>query len=222
LLQTVEHSIKYIPPQNPSEAMQEEYAICRTDLAAFIEKTFKMVSPGVPFKFNWHIDAISEYLTALTDRKIRKLIINIPPRSLKSISCNVAWPAWLMGKDPTSRIMSASYAQSLSDKHSTDCRLLIESPWYKACFPNTRLSDDNNQKRKYVTTARGHRIATSVGGVATGEGADYLVLDDPHSAQDAQSKLIREGQISWIDTSWSSRMDDKETGVQLLIMQRLH
>lgn len=216
------HKIKYIPPQSYAEAIQEEYAVCRTDLAAFIEKTFKMVSPGVEYKHNWHIECIAEYLMALYQREIKKLIINIPPRALKSISCNVAWPAWLLGKDPSSRIMSASYAQSLSDKHSTDCRLLIESPWYKNCFPRTSLSDDNNQKRKYVTTARGHRIATSVGGTATGEGANYLILDDPHSVSDAQSKAIRESQVEWIDTSWSSRLDDKENGVMLLIMQRVH
>ncbi len=214
--------VSYVPPATETELQQEINAILRTDLAAFIEKVFHTVSPGEPFLHNWHIDCIAEHLMALERRDFRKLIINIPPRALKSISCNVAWPAWLLGQDPSNRMLSASYAQSLSDKHSTDCRLVIESNWYRSVFPGTKLSADNNQKRKYVTTARGHRIATSVGGVATGEGGNILILDDPHSAADAQSDVIRKGQVDWINTSWASRLNDKINGLQLLIMQRLH
>lgn len=219
-------TFRYVPPM-PEDALQNEQRrllkyLIKTDFVAFVEKVFHTVSPGVKYIPNWHIDCIAEYLLAMESGEIKKLIINVPPRSLKSIMCNVAWPAWLLGHQATRRIISASYAQSLSNKHSTDCRLVMESPWYKETFPNAVLSDDNNQKMKYVTTQRGHRIATSVGGVATGEGGNFLILDDPHSAADANSKTIRESQIEWIDTSWSSRLDDKENGVMLCIMQRLH
>lgn len=202
--------------------MEEEYAFCRTDLSAFIEKTFKTVSPGDRFEHNWHIDAIAEFLTACTKREIKRGIINIPPRSLKSISCSVAWPAWLLGHNPAEKIMCASYSGALAIKHSVDCRFMIEQPWYQGCFPNTKIAPDSNTKSKYITTARGHRIATSVGGTATGEGGDILIVDDPHSAADAQSKAIRTTQNDWFSQSFVSRLNNKEQGVILVIMQRLH
>lgn len=204
------------------EAEELEIALCRTDLAAFIEKTFKIVSPGEEYLHNWHIEAISEYLLACERGEINRLIINIPPRSLKSVSVTVSWPAWLLGQDPSRKIMAASYSGLLSVKHSVDCRHLIESPFYQKLFPKTRLADDNNQKTKYITTARGHRIATSVGGTSTGEGGNFLILDDPHSAAEAQSKKIRESQLAWYDQSWSTRLNDKKHGVQVVVMQRLH
>jgi len=209
-----------IPPSVYS--IEEELAFCRSDFSAFIEKTFKIVSPSVTFYDNWHLHCIAEYLLALQRRDIKRLIINIPPRSLKSISCSVAWPAWILGHDPSAKIMCASYSNLLSTKHSIDCRYLIESAYYKRLFPNTILADDNNQKTKYLTTMRGHRIATSVGGTSTGEGGNYLILDDPNSASDAQSKQIRTQQNMWIDQSWSTRLNDKQNDVMLVIQQRLH
>lgn len=199
-----------------------EHALCREDLAAFIEKTFKIVTPGVQYHHSWHIECIAEYLTACYRREIKRLIINIPPRSLKSVSSSVAFPAWLLGKDPSTRIMCASYAKSLSLKHSVDCRLVMESEWYKQCFPKTRITSDNNQKTYYITTERGYRLATSTGAATTGEGGNFLIVDDPHNAQEAQSKIIREGQINWFDQSFSTRLNDKENDVIIVIMQRLH
>lgn len=205
-----------------SPTFEEEAAFCRRDLSAFIEKTFKIVSPGDKYSHNWHLEAISEFLMACTRREIKRGIINIPPRSLKSISCSVAWPAWLLGHNPAEKIMCASYSGALAIKHSVDCRFMIEHPWYQKTFPNTRIAGDSNTKSKYITTARGHRIATSVGGTATGEGGDILIVDDPHSASDAQSKAIRTSQIDWFRQSFSTRLNDKENGVILVIMQRLH
>lgn len=216
MMQMAEHAQTY------KFSVDEELAFCRNDLSAFIEKSFKIVSPGVHFENNWHLECIAEYLTACQNREIKKLIINIPPRYLKSISCTVAWPAWLLGKDPSTKIMCASYSGLLSTKHSVDCRYLIESQYYRKLFPRTIITDDNNQKTKYVTTQRGHRIATSVGGTSTGEGGNFLIIDDPHSAGDAQSKQIRTSQLEWFDQSWSTRLNDKKNDVMLVIMQRLH
>ncbi len=181
-----------------------------------------MVSAGDQFIHNWHLDAMAEYLAACQRREIQRLIINIPPRALKSITCSVAWPAWLLGRDPTSRIICSSYALQLSIKHSVDCRMLMQSDFYRHCFPSTQIVDDNNQKSKYVTTARGHRIATSTGGSLTGEGGDILIVDDPHKASDAQSKIKRDNTIGWFDSSLSTRLNSKKNGVILVIMQRLH
>lgn len=199
-----------------------EYQICRKDLAAFVEKTFKTITPGVSFCPNWHLDCMAEYLMACYRREIKRLIINVPPRSLKSVSCTVAFPAWVLGQDPSNKIISSSYSKHLSIKHSVDCRFMMESEWYKKCFPNTRIADDDNQKSKYVTTARGHRMATSTGAATTGEGGNFLIVDDPHNAMEAQSKVIRTSQIEWFDQSFSTRLNDKKEDVIIVIMQRLH
>lgn len=201
---------------------KEIKALLRTDLAAFIEKVFTHVDPGAEYLPNWHIDLIAEYLKAAQNGDIQRLIINIPPRHLKSISVSVAFPAWLLGHNPSEQIMCASYSQSLSDKHSLDARLVIESDWYRSLFPYTRLVEDQNTKRKFVTTSRGFRVATSVGGTATGEGGNFLIVDDPVSAQQSDSTLYRENANIWFDRTFYTRLNDKKKGCIIVIMQRFH
>lgn len=197
-------------------------ALLRTRLAAFTRKTFATVDPGVPYSHNWHVDLIAEYLEACTRREIKRLVINIPPRYLKSISVTVAWPAWLLGKDPGERILAASYAHKLSLKHSTDCRLVIKSDWYRGIFPDTQLTDDQDTKEKFVTTQRGMRYATSVAGSAIGEGGNFLIVDDPTSATQAASDVQRQTANDWFDQAFATRLNDKENGVIVVVMQRLH
>ncbi|CAN5261630.1 phage terminase large subunit [soil metagenome] len=197
-------------------------ALLRTRLAAFIQKTFRTVDPGMAYSHNWHIDLIAEYLEACTRREINRLIINVPPRSLKSISVSVAWPAWLLGKNPSQRILAASYAEGLALKHSVDCRLVIQSEWFRRIFPTVQLTGDQNEKRKFVTTSRGQRFATSVGGTATGEGGSFLIIDDPLNPLQASSKVMRDSANTWFDQTFYSRLDDKENGVIVVVMQRLH
>jgi predicted phage terminase large subunit-like protein len=207
---------------NSPDALMIEQAACRENFSYFVERVFKIVNPSTRYSHNWHIDCMAEYLTACQRRQIKRLIINIPPRALKSISANVAWPAFLLGQDPSCRIMSASYSLDLSLKHSVDCRTIMNHEWYRSCFPNTILADDQNEKGKFQTTARGQRFATSVGGTTTGEGGNYLIVDDPHSATQADSDTIRESQVEWFDRAYASRLDDKERDVIVIIMQRLH
>lgn len=197
-------------------------ALLRTRLAAFTRKAFATVDPGAVYKHNWHIDLIAEYLEACTRREIKRLIINIPPRYMKSISVTVAWPAWLIGKSPSERVLAASYAQVLALKHSVDCRLVMQSDWYRRAFPGVQITGDQNEKQKFVTTARGHRFATSVGASVIGEGGNFLIVDDPLNAAQATSETERERANTWFDQSFSSRLDDKEDGVIVVVMQRLH
>lgn len=194
----------------------------RDRMAAFTRLAFSITNPGTPYLDNWHIDVMSEYLEACAAGQIRRLIINIPPRHLKSIACSVAWPAWLLGHDPSRRIMAASYSKSLSLKHSVDCRTVMQHPYYQRLFPGTQLSKDQNEKTKFGTTKQGYRLATSTGSATTGEGGDYLLVDDIHNAMDAQSDVVRKGQIEWFDKAFSTRLDNKKKGVILIIMQRLH
>lgn len=192
------------------------------DLNSFIHKAFNTINPGTYYHFNWHIELIAEYLQAVEGGNITRLIINIPPRSLKSICVSVAWPAWILGRDPTKRIMVASYSQILSIKHSLDCRFILESQWYKKLFPDTALSSKHNQKSKFLTKQNGFRFATSVGGSATGEGGDVLIIDDPHNPTYINSPKIRKAAIEWFEQTFATRLNDPSKGAIILVMQRLH
>ena len=197
-------------------------AMLREDLASFIRKVFHTVNPGTNYEHNWHINLIADYLTAVKNGDIKRLIINVPPRSLKSICASVAWPAWLLGHNSANRIMDASYSAVLSVKHSLDCRQVLNSDWYKQLFPKTILSKNHNQKSKFLTQNNGFRFATSVGGSATGEGGDFLLIDDPHNPLHINSKKLRNRTIDWFEQTFLTRLNDKDKGAVVIIMQRLH
>ena len=175
-----------------------------------------------PYIHNWHIDIICEYLEAVTRREIRNLIINVPPRFLKSIITSIAWPAWLLGNNPSEQIVCASYSGNLSLKHSAACRRVIQSPWYSPMFPDVKLADDMNLKSEFETTESGHRVATSVGGTVTGKGGDILIVDDPVNPEQAMSDSERKAANTWFDQTYSTRQNDEKTAVMVVIMQRLH
>lgn len=197
------------------------YAILRKDFNSFISKVFNTINPGVRYHPNWHIKLIAEHLQAIQAGDIKRLIINMPPRSLKSVCIGVAWPAWILGHNPAKRIMSASYSQILSEKHSLDCRFVMSSDWYRQVFPKTILSKAHNKKSKFLTQANGFRFATSVGGSATGEGGDILIIDDPHNPSQINSVKLRKRVIEWFEQTFLSRLNDKN-GAIILVMQRLH
>jgi len=197
-------------------------AVLRQDFSSFIGKVFHTINPGAEYQANWHIELIAEYLESVRAGKIKRLVINMPPRALKSVCVNVAWPAWLLAQQPSTRIMAASYSSVLSVKHSLDCRLVVNSDWYKKLFPNTVLSRENNQKSKFLTTDNGFRFATSVGGSATGEGGDVLIIDDPHNPTQINSLKMRNRAIEWFEQTFVTRLNDKNKGAIVLVMQRLH
>ena len=120
--------------------------------------------------------------------EIKRLIITVPPRSLKSICASVAFPAFVLGHDPTRRIIGVSYSEGLARKHANDFRAVMRSPLYQRLFPGTRISAAKDTELEVMTTARGFRYATSVGGTLTGRGGNLLILDDPLNALDAHSE----------------------------------
>ena len=117
-------------------------------------------------------------LAVMREGQIRRLIVSVPPRHLKSHLASVAFPAWCLGHDPSMQILRVSYAQDLADKLSRDCRRIVASDWYRRLFP-TRLAPRHQAVPEFETTAQGCRVATSVGGVLTGRGADIIIIDDP-------------------------------------------
>jgi predicted phage terminase large subunit-like protein len=197
-------------------------ALLRQDLMSFIHRTFQTVAPGQRFQPNWHIEAIAEHLRRCLEGRIKRLIITIPPRHLKSISVSVAFPAWVLGRDPTRRIVCVSYSQDLALKFSQDTRTVMESDWYRRAFPCTRLHPDRNTQQEFMTTRGGSRLATSVGGILTGRGGSLILIDDPHKADEALSETKREAVIHWFHNTLLSRLDSKSEDVIVLVMQRLH
>jgi hypothetical protein len=159
-------------------------------------------------------------LDACRRGEIRRLIINLPPRSLKSHCASIAFPAWLLGHDPTLQIICASYGQDLADKLARDTRTLMLSPWYQNIFP-TRITD-RYAVRDFTTNGMGGRMATSVGGVLTGRGGDLIILDDPLKPDEALSEIRRRAVNEWYQTTLLSRLNDKSTGCIIIVMQRVH
>ena len=197
-------------------------AVLRNDLFSFTQRCFQTVVPSQIFLPNWHLEAIAYQLERVRRGETRRLIITLPPRNLKSISASVAFPAFVLGHDPSARIVCASYAQDLTAKHARDCRIVMESGWYKELFPGTRLDPRKNTEAEFETTARGYRLGTSVGGTLTGRGGSLILIDDPMKPSEAMSETKRTNVAEWYDSTLSSRLDRKTEDAIVLIMQRLH
>jgi predicted phage terminase large subunit-like protein len=202
---------------SPCEYMQ----ILRSDLGYFAERCFCELNPQAAFLPNWHIEAIAAKLAAVRAGKIRRLIINLPPRHLKSLLASIAFPAWCLGHDPSAQILCVSYAQDLADKLARDCRSIMMSPWYRRIF-RTRLAPHRQAVQEFLTTAHGFRFATSNGGVLTGRGAGIILIDDPLKPEEALSDALRQAANDWFDHTLYSRQNDKQHGAIVIIMQRLH
>ncbi len=189
----------------------------------FVKTFWHLIEPGTKFVDGWHIQSICDHLEACTDFKIMRLIINMPPRHMKSILVAVMWPAWVWATYPERRFIFASYSESLALRDAVKMRTLIESDLYRQMFkPSWTLRSDQNNKRKFENTATGFRYSIGVEGTATGEGGDYLVQDDPLNALDANSATVRESTNNWNATVWPSRANDQKRYASVIVMQRLH
>src|SRR5882672_7668010 len=195
-------------------------AVLRNDFCSFLRKCFNTIAPDTPFVENWHLHATAWELLRVRDGKVNRLIFNQPPRSLKSISVSVAYVAWVLGHDPTRRVIVVSYANDLAIELHRQFRMVIDAPWYRALLPAMRPAKDSGTE--LVTTAGGSRYATSVGGTLTGRGADLIVIDDPLKAEEAMSELARKRVIDWYAGTLVSRLNDKNNGPIIVVMQRLH
>lgn len=197
-------------------------AILRQDLTAFTQRCFQTVVPGQTYLSNWHIEAITYQLERCRRREIRRLIITLPPRNLKSICASVAFPAFALGHDPSLRIVCASYSQELAAKHARDFRTVLESVWYQQLFPGTQIDQRKNTEGEIQTTAQGYRLSTSVGGTLTGRGGNLILIDDPMKPAERMSEVKRAAVAEWYDSTLTSRLDCKTEDAIVLIMQRLH
>jgi predicted phage terminase large subunit-like protein len=195
--------------------------LLRRNLVDFVRRSFETVVPGESLRLNWHIPAMAHVLEQVRWRKIKRLIITIPPRHLKSITTSVAFPAFLLGHDPSSKIVCVSYSTDLAIKHARDCKAVMISRWYRRIFPGMRISEKNTELET-VTTMRGYRLATSPGATLTGLGGNFIILDDPMNPKQAMSKAQRSSVIQWFGNTLLSRLNDKSQDVIIVVMQRLH
>lgn len=189
---------------------------------AFIPKAFAVLEPETPFETNWHIDAIADHLEAVTRGEIRNLLINIPPRHMKSLEASVMWPAWEWTSTPQRGYMCASYAANLALRDSVKMRDLIVSEWYQdrwgAVFS---LAGDQNQKSYFKNDHGGIRVSGGVGGAQTGEGGDRIIIDDAHKTQEFESEVALQAVRDWWDGTMISRLKNPKTVAKVVIGQRV-
>ncbi|WP_109486854.1 phage terminase large subunit [Occallatibacter savannae] len=205
-----------------SVSFYEYQSILRSDFASFVERSFYELNPQSEFIPGDYIDLMCSILEDCRLGRTKRLIVNLPPRTLKSHATSVALPAWILGHDPSAQIICASYGQDLADKHARDCRALMQSAFYRQLFPNTVLAPDRLAVNDFMTTAKGCRLATSVGGALTGRGADIIILDDIMKPDDALSEVRRNAANEWYFNTLFSRLNSKEYGRIIIVMQRLH
>ncbi|HEY3311332.1 MAG TPA: hypothetical protein VGK00_06790 [Anaerolineales bacterium] len=198
-------------------------ASCRNDLHEYVRQAWPLVEPATPFIDNWHIGLICEYLQAVTTLEIHNLIINLPPRHMKSLLVSVFWPTWSWSFAPELRWLTGSYAAPLAIRDALKSRRLIQSAWYQRRYGALfSLCGDQNLKSRYENDRSGYRLTFSFNSAVTGEGADVLVVDDPLKAQDANSPELRERVNEVYDTTLSTRANDPRSARRVIIMQRLH
>jgi len=206
-----------------AQARQVLAAARRTNLSFFVMKVFETLHPGEPpLRLAFYVLAMSHALQEVADGRKRRLVITVPPRHLKSITAAVALVAWMLGHDPTVKIMVASYSQDLARHHSNLTRTIMQSAWYKRDFPATLISERGNRALELETTAGGVRKAVSVGGSVTGFGADLIIIDDCMKAEEARSPTVRAETNVWLEQTLLTRLNDKATGRVVSIQQRLH
>jgi predicted phage terminase large subunit-like protein len=197
------------------------HTVARTDFEVFLGLCFRQINPSAVLSWGWYLSAMARALMDVADGSSRRLQITIPPRHLKSITTTVAFSAWMIGRDPTYKIICASYGQELSSSLSREFRKVITSAWYAEVFPVTAFSITRDTDTEVRTRQGGFRFATAVGGAVTGFGADLIIIDDLMKAADASFPEARARAHCYVDESLMSRLNDKASGAVIAIQQRL-
>lgn len=213
-----ESLVKQLPTIN-----QIKKELAERSLSEYIKNAWHILEPNTNYMENWHIEAIAEHLQAVELGQIKRLLINQPPRSLKSITGTVMYPTWAWIKNPYRRFISLSYADSLSRKHNMNRRDIIKSPWYQSQWGDKfTLKDDIDRQNRFGNDKQGFMYSTSIGGTLTGEGGDVIIVDDPHNPKRAESDAERNSALEFFRATLPSRLNNQKTGVIIVIMQRLH
>lgn len=192
-------------------------------LVAFVRYFWHVLEPETPFTDGWPLWAMCEHLEAVTAGEINRLLINVPPGFMKSLLVDVFWPAWEWGPMGKShlRYVTFSYSASLTERDNERFRDLIISPEYQALYGKV-VRAVKVGATKITNTNKGWKLASSVGGVGTGERGNRVILDDPHNVKEAESETVRQETVRWFRESMSNRLNDLDRDAILIIMQRVH
>lgn len=196
-------------------------AMIREDFPTFVAHVMAELEPGTDYAENWHVEVIAHELEQVRQGRNRRLTINLPPRSLKTMIASIAYPAFALGHDPTRRIMCVTYSQEVAKAQAGQFQRVVRSSWYRRAFPQCR-SPVHNRQLEWQTTVGGYRLATSVEGSMLGRGADFIILDDPNKGQEIFSRIARERVASTWDHVISTRLNHPKESAIICVMQRLH
>ncbi len=199
-----------------------EHEACRRSLATFVRRAWHVLEPGQPYVHGWHIDAMAEHLEAVTAGQILRLLINIPPGTMKSLMTGVLWPAWEWGPcgKPSMRFIGASHEATLATRDNLRMRRLIQSEWFQRLWP-LALTSDQNEKTYFENESTGWRQSCAVKAM-TGRRGDRVAWDDPHSVEDAHSKAALAEAERVFGETLTTRLNNPDRSAIVIAMQRLH
>lgn len=197
-------------------------ALCRRDFQVFVERVFNTLDPTSELERAGYLEALCDQLAQVARGEIKRLLVTIPPRHLKTVAASIALPAWILGRDPSQRIISVTYGQTLAQQYEAQFRMVMRSRWYAHVFPTTATSIVRETSTELRTRQNGARLATSLGGAVTGLGGDMLIIDDLMKAEDVRSPVERARAQDFYGNTLLSRLDDKSEGAIVVIQQRLH
>jgi predicted phage terminase large subunit-like protein len=198
--------------------------LCKRKFSHYMKRSWGQYDPA-SYSHNWHVDAIGEHLEAVARSEIRRLIISIPPRCMKSSSLSIAFPTWLWGPlgRPQEKILSVSHKASLAERDAVKSRILINSDWYQNHWGDSfQFTKDQNTKNRMTNNKHGHRIVGGTDSGVTGEGGDLIIIDDPISVNHARSVADLESAWQFCSETLPTRLNDQMTGRMVIIMQRVH
>lgn len=198
-----------------------EKELCRRSLAEFAKRAWHVLEPATPLRWDWVLDMVCEHLEAVTDGQILRLLENLPPGTMKSLLTGVIWPAWEWGPRglPNKRFLATAHKQELAVRDNMKCRRLIQSAWYQERWP-VALVSDQNAKTKFENDATGFREAMAFTSM-TGSRGDRVVLDDPHSVDDANSVVKLAADVQTFREALPTRINNDQSAI-VIVMQRLN
>jgi predicted phage terminase large subunit-like protein len=206
---------------NQNDLLEVEKEYCLRSLSGFIESAWHVLEPSNEYVHGWHVDALSEHLEAVETGEITRLLINIPPGTMKSLATSVFFPAWLWARGHQHyRIIGASYEEGLATRDNLKTRRLVESEWYQSLFP-LQLTSDQNQKTYFENSKSGFRQSCAVKSM-TGRRGDIIIWDDPHSVEMAESEEQRLTTLRVFRETLPTRLISPKKSAIIVIMQRLH
>lgn len=224
---------------NSPERIWLESELGPRSFKAFFRMAWQAIDPAF-LLWNWHIDTLCDEMEAVARRENTEAVFCVPPRSLKSQIMSVAFPAWVWTWNPAAKFITASNELTLATRDAVRMRRLVQGQWYQLRWgpgaPGTRgkflvdgtphpgvsLVIDQNNKTYYETTAKGHRFCCTPGSNVTGHGGDFVMVDDPHPTQKAESEAERLKVLTWWFEAIPTRLNEPDRGVKMVIQQRVH